>query len=264
MRLYQEMAAQHWRDDVIVLPENAIPAYAHSIKQSYLEPLGQQALATDTAMLIGIPILDLQSEQYYNGMVVIGAGSGEYRKHHLVPFGEYIPLQSIIGNLLSIMQIPMSEFSAGETRQALLKVKEYDVGVTICYEDAFPEELIAHLPQAHFLVNASNNAWYGDSLAPHQHLQIAQMRAIETARYIVRATTNGISAIIDHRGHIQTRTPQFAQAAITGTIQARTGSTPYVMFGNYLILLVILLSVLIAHWESLRKALLPALFRRDI
>ncbi len=115
------------------------------------------------------------------------------------------------------------------------------VGVSICYEDAFSSEVRAGLPTATLLINATNNAWYGDSFAPHQHLQISRSRGLETGRSILRVTTNGVSAIIDFKGNIAVQGPQFEQAVITGEIQPREGSTPYVRWGQWPLLLTALL-----------------------
>ncbi len=126
----------------------------------------------------------------------------------------------------------MSSFSAGSRGQAPLVVAGIPVGVSICYEDAFGEEVIEQLPLARLLVNVSNDAWFGDSIAPHQHLEMARMRALEGGRFLLRATNNGISAIVDHRGKVVAQAPQFRPHTLKARVRARTGATPYVMFGN--------------------------------
>ena len=134
----------------------------------------------------------------------------------------------------------MSGFTAGKYNQKFLTAAGQKIAPTICYEDAFGEDLIRFLPEATLILNASNNAWYGDSFAPHQHLQISQMRALETGRDVMRVTTNGVSALIDHKGKITSRSPQFKAYVVTGYVQARMGATPYVKWGNYPLLFLIL------------------------
>jgi apolipoprotein N-acyltransferase len=153
--------------------------------------------------------------------------------------------------LIRFFDLPMSGFSPGPAEQPLLRIVGHKVGITICYEDAFGEEVIGALPDADFLVNATNNAWYGNSLAPHQHLQISRMRALETGRYLLRATTNGISAIIGPHGELLMQSPQFATHVLTGRIQPMHGATPYVRFGNTPLLL-LLVGVLGLAWSRCR------------
>ena len=131
----------------------------------------------------------------------------------------------------------MSSFSPGTDDQPPLYAVGQPLAATVCYEDAFGAEMRDYLPQATLLVNGSNNAWYGDSLAPHQHLEISRMRALEFGRPMLRATTNGISAIIEPDGSIATRSRQFVTDTISGTVQPMQGATPYTRIGNYAMLL---------------------------
>ena len=179
--------------------------------------------------------------RYYNSVISLGASPTQrYDKIHLVPFGEFIPPG--FAWVLSILKIPLSDFSRGSSAQAPLALAGQKIAVDICYEDAFGEEIIRVLPEATLLVNVSNVAWFGDSLAPHQHLQISQMRALETGRAMLRATNTGMTAIIDHRGRVSAVLPAFTQGALEGSAQGRTGATPYVRWGNAPLLVLALLA----------------------
>jgi len=251
LALYKKYTEQHWDSDIIVWPENAVTAYYHQIKTFYLDPLAAQARAHNTDILLGLPVYNQTTKQYFNSMMSLGESEGFYHKQHLVPFGDYLPLQTWLRGVIEFLDLPMSGFSAGDYQQDLLQVAGHQVGVSICYEDVFSNEIRRTLPQATILVNATNNAWYGDSFAPHQHLQISQSRALEMGRPVLRATTNGISALIDSTGHLQQISPQFEEAVITGMIQPRQGSTPYVAWGQWPLFVLSLFMLLI--WAYYRQ-----------
>jgi apolipoprotein N-acyltransferase len=251
--LYTRLSREHWDSDLVIWPETALPAYFHQA-QTFLQGLAREAQANGGAtLLVGLPVMSADNnEQYYNAVVRVGVASDDgseneqwpsqvYRKSHLVPFGEYIPLQSVLGKLLDILQVPMASFSRGALVQPLLTLigenHTQKIAVSICYEDAFGEEVIRNLPAATLLVNVSNDAWFGDSFAPHQHLQMARMRSMETSRPMLRATNNGVSAMIDHRGDVLATSPQFEVAVLNGKVQPRSGATLYVRFGNWPVLL---------------------------
>jgi len=233
LELYVTLTDEARASRLIVWPETAIPALAHLVEDILLKPLEEEARAEGRDLLIGAPVEE-DSERYYNAMLALGAsGRDAYYKRHLVPFGEFMPLKPVLGPVLDFLQIPMSDFSAGSPKEApLLTAAGYPAGISICYEDAFAEEVREALPQAAFLVNASNDAWFGDSLAPYQHLEIARMRAKETQRYLLRATNTGISAVIAPSGEIAAKTGLFERAVLTAEIQPLAGSTPYVLLGN--------------------------------
>ncbi|OQX30882.1 MAG: apolipoprotein N-acyltransferase [Candidatus Sedimenticola endophacoides] len=232
LRLYSELTEPHWESDIVIWPETAVPAFAHQVEEAFLAPLSERARETDTALLLGVPVWEDAGRRYYNAMLSLGAVRDHYYKRHLVPFGEFMPLRSLLGPLLEWMQVPMSDFAAGEGGAPLIRLGRFRAGVSICYEDAFGEEMLAALPLADFLVNASNDAWFGDSLAPHQHLQIARQRALETGRYLLRATNTGISAIIDPQGRLLGTSPAFRRHVLQGSIRVMHGTTPYVRWGN--------------------------------
>jgi apolipoprotein N-acyltransferase len=251
--LYAEMTREHWDADLIIWPETALPAFYYEA-ENFLDDLEAQAQQHNTDLLIGMLTLDKDRRHYYNTMMSLGDDRGRYSKNHLVPFTEYLPLKSVLGGLIDFMQVPMSDFSRGGSEQKPLKVARQAAGISICFEDAFGEEVIDALPEATFLVNVSNDAWFDNSWAPPQHLQMARMRALETGRPMLRATNTGITAIIDEKGKILKRAPQFEVASISEVIQPRTGMTPYTITGNWLVVTLAILFVGYAVWCLKKKA----------
>ncbi|ADC61836.1 apolipoprotein N-acyltransferase [Allochromatium vinosum DSM 180] len=229
---YVDLTLEHLDSDLIVWPETALPDFLHQVRAPLLDPLTEQVRAEGAELVLGLPVMDLESGRYFNGLLAIGSQEDLYAKRHLVPFGEFLPFKSWLGPLVRLFEIPMSDFSPGDDRRPLLSVGAHRAGVSICYEDVFPAEVIEALPEAAYLINVSNDAWFGDSLAPPQHLEIARMRALETGRDLLRATNTGISAIIDHRGRLIDTLPAFVRGAVTAEIQPRQGATPFSRFGN--------------------------------
>jgi apolipoprotein N-acyltransferase len=229
VQLYRRMT----RDSaarLTILPETAIPRFLDLLDPELLRSLAESARSHGGDLIIGLPVRDAAG-RYYNSALSLGASPVQrYDKTHLVPFGEFIPPG--FGWVIAILQIPLSDFSRGAVAQAPLALAGQKIAVNICYEDAFGEEIIRALPEATLLVNVSNVAWFGDSLAPHQHLQIAQLRALETGRTMLRATNTGMTAIIDHHGDIVAFLPPFTEGTLIGTAQGRSGATPYVRWGN--------------------------------
>jgi apolipoprotein N-acyltransferase len=240
--LYAQLTRENWGGDLIIWPETALPAFFHE-STNFLAGLAEEARDNNTDILLGLVYLDGEKRQYYNTMMSLGSATGFYHKRHLVPFTEYLPLKEWLSVLVDIIQVPMSDFSAGSDDQRPLPMAGQKVGISICFEDAFGEEVIMQLPEATLLVNVSNDAWFADSSAPHQHLQIARMRAKESGRPLLRATNTGISAVIDHQGRFQSIAPQFEEATLSDTVVPMQGTTPYVMVGNVAILILILASL---------------------
>lgn len=243
---YLSLTQKHWDSDLVLWPENSLTIFYHQLKENFLKQLTEEAQKNNTDIILGLPVLDEKNDEYFSSLMVIN-NSGEdsnkvqfYHKSHLVPFGEFLPFSSLLRGLISFFDLPMSGFTPGQYDQKLLTATGQKIAPTICYEDAFGEDLIRFLPEATLILNASNNAWYGDSFAPHQHVQISQMRALETGRDLMRVTTNGVSALIDHKGKITSRSPQFKAHVVTGFVQPRSGATPYVKWGNYPVLFILL------------------------
>lgn len=220
---------------LIILPETAIPLFHDEVPPGYLETLAGHARRNGGDLLFGIPeYVAGETNRYYNSVMSVGGAPGQtYRKYHLVPFGEYIPLKPFFPWLIhQVLHIPLDDFSRGDKFQQPLQAAGERVALNICYEDVFGEEMIRQLPAATLLANVSNDAWFGDSIAPPQHLQMAQMRAVESGRYMLRATNTGMTAIIDQRGKLVQQVPQFQATALHGMAQGYTGSTPFVRWGN--------------------------------
>lgn len=246
---YLSLTRKHWDSDLVLWPENSLTIFYHNLEANFLADLSAEAKKNNTDIILGLPVLDRQKDEYFSSLMAVSHLSENsqpqfYHKNHLVPFGEYLPLSSLLRGVINFFDLPMSGFTPGKYNQPLFNAAKQKIAPTICYEDAFGEDLIRFLPEATLILNASNNAWYGDSFAPHQHLQISQMRALETGRDVMRVTTNGVSALIDYKGNITARSVQFEPYVVTGFSQPRTGSTPYVIWGNYALLLIVISGVL--------------------
>ena len=221
------------RVDLILWPETAIPAFSYQVQASVLDPLAHEAKRYGTDVLIGIPVLEPETDRYYNALLSLGSSPGRYAKRHLVPFGEFLPLRPWLEFLLQVLEIPLSDFSPGSQNQALLKAAGFPLAATICYEDAFARDALVGLPQAAYMVNVSNDAWFGDSIAPHQHLQMARMRALEGGRYLLRATNTGLTAVIGPHGEVIAQAPAFVATALTASVVPLAGATPYVLWRDW-------------------------------
>ena len=242
MRLYREHTRQNWDSDLIIWPEAAIPALRSSLIDYYADIYGE-GLQHDTAIVTGIIEYDDASGRYYNGVLALNGADNVYRKRHLVPFGEYFPVPGFVREWLRLRNLPYSDYTAGDDDQSPLEAAGLKIAPSICYEDVFGNELRAMLPEATLLANVSNDAWFGESIAPHQHLQIARVRAIEAGRYLLRATNTGISAVIGPDGRVEQTIPQFQTRVLTADVLPYTGATPYVIIGDSAI---VLLSALVA------------------
>ena len=236
MNFYRDATRLSMDSALIVWPEVAIPAITNRV-EDYLESLDQISRLTGQTILFGILEGELQRSgetNIYNSVILIdGQRRQVYRKRHLVPFGEYFPVPAKVREWMRMMNLPFSDLTPGEDEQALLVTADGTrLAVAICYEDSYGAEMSYAFPEAALLINVSNDAWFGDSIAPHQHLQIARMRSLEFGRFSIRATNTGISAFIDARGKVLRSGVQFEPVTITMKVQPRTGTTPYTGSGN--------------------------------
>ena len=222
--------AESSRARLIVLPETAVPRFLDQVHPRFLARLQALGERNKGDVLLGVPTRTAPGA-YYNSVVSLGSSrQAAYHKIHLVPFGEFVPPG--FRWFVDAMTIPLADFSRGSPLQRPLAVAGERVAINICYEDAYGEEIIRQLPEATLLVNVSNVAWFGDSLAPGQHLQIARMRAIETGRMHLTATNTGITAAINADGSVLARLPQFAEATLEVEARGHTGATPYVALAD--------------------------------
>lgn len=242
MLLYQDLTLELTDADLVLWPEVAIPAPAERV-QPYLEQLSAEAVARDMQIYLGIQTFDADRRQYRNSLIGLGAHADQYHKRHLVPFGEFFPVPDFARRWMRGAGMPSMDTAPGRPDQKLLSLGRYRLAPTICYEDTYGAEQLGFFPEANILVNVSNDAWFGESIAPHQHLQIARMRALETGRYMLRATNTGITAIISPAGEVVDQAPQFATHVLSGVIQPYAGSTPYIRWGNWPVLLLCLVLI---------------------
>ena len=221
---------------LIIFPETAVPRFLDQVERDYLRRLDAVAQRNGGDLLLGVPTRK-SNEEFLNSVITLGVSPVQaYHKVHLVPFGEFVPPG--FAWTLRVVDIPMSDFSRGTLGQRLLAVAGQRIAANICYEDAFGDEIAAQLPEATLLVNVSNVAWFGDSLAPAQHLQIARARALETARMHLTATNTGVTAAIDRDGTVRARLPQFAEGRLEASAQGYAGATPYVRWRDWPVVVV--------------------------
>jgi len=233
LSLYRNSLTRHPDSQLVVWPEVAIPGYVDLV-EDYIRVLQSDLIAQNQSLLFGILERDVESKRVYNSVVMLdGVGRQIYRKRHLVPFGEFFPVPDFVREWMRLMSLPNSDISPGDAVQPLLQTPDgQKLSVAICYEDAYGAEQLYAMPDATILINVSNDAWFGDSIAPHQHLEIARMRAVEVGRPIVRATNTGISTFISADGSLGGNVAQFAEDAVTEDVMPRQGLTPYAKSGN--------------------------------
>ena len=236
---------RHWQSDIIVWPEAAIPIYPQQIA-SFLDSLSKEAKEHQTALITGIPIYHEKTQKTFNGLIVFGNGHGLYLKRHLVPFGEYTPFpQFFFSSVTKYFNIPMSDSNPGPWNQLPMYAKDISFAPFICYEIAYPLEVLNSMEGKAFIVVVSDDSWFNDSIASDQQLQIAQMRALETGRYLIYSTNTGITAIIDPYGKIHQSAPKNKLVVLTSQIIPVIGKTPLMRWNYYPVLGIVIIFLLI-------------------
>jgi len=233
--IYKRLTNQSWDSDIIIWPETAIPGYFTNAAEDVIEPLRVQALMENTSLMIGGFYHDHNTSTTYNSILSLdGDNADVYSKSHLVPFSEYFPFLDYLRWMEKWVQLPYDSVGRGSGHNTTA-IQGMTAQLTICYEDVYGNEVIQGLPQANMLINLSNDGWFTGSIEPMQHMQIARMRALETGRYMLRATNNGVSGIINQKGKIIATAPQYEESIITGDAVPYKGSTPYIHWGNLFI-----------------------------
>lgn len=235
LEFYRAATQRAADSEIVVWPEAAIPSVTDRV-EPFIDQLHADAQLRRQTILFGVleRVQQRGETHTYNSILLVGTDQRQvYRKRHLVPFGEYFPVPDKVREWLRMMSLPYSDLSAGDAEQPLLVTANgVRLALMVCYEDAFGAEQLYAFPDAAIIINQSNDAWFGDSIAPHQHLQIARMRSLEVGRYTIRATNTGISAFIGPDGKILKSGPQFEPLLLTMDVQPRRGATPYVRGGN--------------------------------
>ena len=243
--------AEETKARLIVLPETAVPRFYDRVEPGYLARLEAAARANGGDLLLGVPTRS-GAGAYYNSVVSLGVSPRQtYHKVHLVPFGEFIPPG--FGWSLRLVEIPLADFSRGAADQPPLAVAGQRVAINICYEDAFGDEIARAAARSTLLVNLSNVAWFGDSLAPGQHLQIARLRAIETGRMHLAATNTGITDAVGRDGRVLARLPPFTEGRLETAAQGYSGLTPYLRWNDWPILVASLVILAAAVFAARRS-----------
>lgn len=234
--------------DVVIWPETAIPTFFSRV-DSYLSPFVEEMRLEDTDVLSGgFSVND--RKHVFNAFRNLSSPDDTYLKSHLVPFGEFMPMRFLLEWLDKLIVIPMSDITAGPMIQPAITVKNEKLGISICFEDVFGEEMRFQLPGVGILVNVSNDTWFGDSAAPYQHQEIAAMRAREFARPLVRVTNTGVSSYISEKGEVLDSIAQFEQGVLDRRVTPRTGQTPFVWLGNYPLISIFGLFFMMMAWQK--------------
>ncbi|MCM2970927.1 apolipoprotein N-acyltransferase [Larsenimonas suaedae] len=216
--------------EIIVWPETALPMLEQQAIP-FLERM-QATLDSETTLITGLVQQDAKGH-YFNSVITLGDGHGVYKKAHLVPFGEYLPLDSLLRGLIDFFNLPMSDFKAGPSDPEPLHADGLSLGVAICYEIVYPDLVRQRAHSSDALLTVSNDSWFGHSIGPLQHMQMARLRALENNRYLLRATSNGLTAIVDSTGKITAKAPRFEPAVLTGMVYPMKGMTPFTVLGSW-------------------------------
>jgi len=247
-----------WQSGLLIWPEAAIP-YTGPSATPYIEFIDERSNQSDTAMIAGLLTYDVEQDRYLNSIVGLGKADNVYHKQRLVPFGEYVPLEDWLRGTMKFFDLPMSVISRGPANQLPLKFdyldQTFNLAPAICYEIAYTGLVRSLSKNADMLVTLSNDAWFGASIGPWQHMQIAQARALENQKPLARVTNNGVTGLVNHQGKIVEALPQFKQASLNSTITPRTGTTPYTRLGNWplLFLAITIASISFAYSRQYRN-----------
>ena len=262
VRKHMRLSAAHWDADLLIWPEAALTLFGRDARQA-TQALHGQAQSSQTNVIVGMPDVQRQTgeeAQFFNTVQAFGLAEGRFAKRHLVPFGEYVPLQDYLRGLIEFFDLPMSVATPGPRQQPNIRLQlpgiqqPVEVASGICYEIAYGDTLRRQAATSGVLLTVSNDTWFGGSIGPHQHMQIAQMRALENGRWLLRATNSGLTGVVNERGEIAAQLPQFEPAVLRAEFAVMLGTTPYTYLGDWPVLGVVLI-LLLAVLGRLRRGL---------
>ncbi|MFY2509411.1 apolipoprotein N-acyltransferase [Vibrio pectenicida] len=238
---YTDLTRENWDADIIIWPEAAIPAFEFEIP-SYLSNLDSAGKMNDSAIVTGVLNQD-KNGKFFNSILTLGKTNyGDYRlnmdmryhKHHLLPFGEFVPFENILRPLAPLFNLPMSSFTRGDFIQTNIVANARHIASALCYEIIFNEQVRRNVtPETDFILTLSNDAWFGKSIGPLQHMEIARMRAMELGKPVIRSTNNGVTAVTDYRGKVIAQLPQFETGVLRTQVTSTSGQTPFHKFGTW-------------------------------
>ena len=234
LQTYFELSQQHFGADLIVWPETAMPTYRYAI-QGFLNKVAEEAKKTGSTVFTGIFFRAENGQDYYNAMLEVGGDWQSYKKHQLVPFGEYMPVRWALKLFSRFVDIPMSDMAVASLTDSPMSLAGVKVANSICYEMAYPDVLRAQMRGAELMLNTSNDAWFGDSFAAHQHLEMARVRAKEFAKPVIRATNNGVTAVIDADAELVKTIKQFEPGVLRQQVVKNSVMTWFAKVGQLFI-----------------------------
>ena len=234
---YVDLSTSEYGRDLIVWPEASLTFLKESIV-SELTAYGKNLDDEGSGLILGIPSLT-EDGYFQNTLFGIGKAEGAYIKRRLVPFGEFVPMEKHLRGIISFFDLPMSRNIPGPSVQSPLAINGKDISSSICYEIAYPDLVRNADNDPAFILTVSNDTWFGSSIGPWQHLQLARMRALENERMLIRATNNGITAVVSSRGQVLASLPQFTTGVLRYDLEMRSGKTPFQRFGSWPILFIV-------------------------
>lgn len=268
MSAYYKQSSKNWQSDLILWPETAITVTQDQFRP-FMEDMADEARDHNSTIITGIPYRHPRGTslagEYHNSIMAFGNGDGTYHKQRLVPFGEFVPFEKQIRGLIPFFDLEMSSFLPGTNQQALLKVNKtsaegeslYLIAPFICYEIAYPQQVNQMAKNSDLLVTISNDAWFGDSLGPKQHMALAQMRSLETGRWLLRSTNTGITALVNHKGHIVKQINTNRRGTLNAVAETRQGHTPYMLLWVWPLMLVSGVIIVFALLTKRRNVVIP-------
>jgi apolipoprotein N-acyltransferase len=246
LEVYRDLTRQAHGAQIIVWPESAIPDLANNHIDFY-KTVYQEASAKGSSLVMGTMRMEENPRtgeaEAFNSVLAMdraSPGVGWYDKHHLVPFTEFVPVPDFVRKWLCLRNLPCADFTHGAAKQEPFEAAGQKIAASVCYEDAYGSTQLPALRTATMLVNVTNDAWFGESTARYQHLQISRMRSLEAGRPMVRAANTGVSAVIDSDGRIVATAAEYAPTVLVADLQPRIGLTPYARTGNSLIVMLAL------------------------